>query len=147
MISCPSSDAGRSKMFSHPSLSLVSQWKALPLPDGGYEITSTTILEFTLEINESVDFLAVCLDQNTDVEPAAEAGKSECVWLQSSDGWSTSTRNNWKHLTTSFETGVSRKVAIPMGQYRGLKDGEVVNAKYIGFIQGKQCANPPSNTS
>jgi len=112
-----------------------NQWKALPLPDGGYDITSATILEFTLQIDESVDFLAVCLDNNTDVESAEVAGKSECVWLQSSDGWSSSTRKNWKHLTTSFETGVSRRVAIPMGQYRGLGEGEVVNAKYIAFIQ------------
>ena len=74
-------------MFPHSS-SPSSQWKALPLPDGGYDITSATILEFTLQIDESVDFLAVCLDENTDVEAAEVAGKSECVWLQSSDGWS-----------------------------------------------------------
>ena len=115
-----------------------SQWKALPLPAGGYDITSNTILEFTLQVDESVDFLAVCLDTNTDVENTAVAEKSECVWIQSSNDWSSATRSNWKHLTTPFETGVSRKVAIPMGQYRGLEVGEVVNAKYIAFIQGRK---------
>jgi len=43
--------------------------------------------------------------------------------------------NNWKQLTTNFVTGVPRRVAIPMGQYRELGNGEVVNARYIGFIQ------------
>ena len=110
-----------------------NQWKALPLSES-YTVTTGTLLEFDLIIDQAVGFHAICLD--TDASRTNVKDGNECVVLQN-----TQTLTNFHHITTKLETSVAKRVVIPFGSYWDLKEGEVVTVNYLGFIQNNDSSN------
>lgn len=103
-----------------------NQWKALPLPQGGYSVTKNTVLEFDIIIDESVDKHAICLDVDVDYTTAA----NECVVLQNSES-----ATQFHHLATKLQTNVQTKLVIPFGSYMNLGPNDSTTVNYLGFIQ------------
>ena len=83
-----------------------NQWKALPL-NAPYNITHSTVLELDIVVGQSVDFHAVCLDWDV------SASGDECVVVQSPIDY----LDNFHHMTTKLETGVSKRLIIPFGSF------------------------------
>ena len=81
-----------------------NQWKALALE---YNVTASTVLEFDVVVDQEVDFHAVCLDADL------FASGDECVVVQSPIDH----LDNFHHMTTKLETGVSKRMVIPFGSF------------------------------
>jgi len=101
-----------------------NQWKALPLNEP-YYVTHSTVLELDIVVGHSVDFHAICLDFDL------EATGDECVVVQSPIDY----LDNFHHMTTKLETGVTKRLVIPFGSFIGLGGGDSVEVKYIAFVQ------------
>lgn len=64
-----------------------NQWKALELPNGGYEITSSTVLDFFFSFKEQVEFSAICLDSDRSRTNTKLFSEKRCFQLSGIDGF------------------------------------------------------------
>ena len=64
-----------------------NQWKALELPNGGYDITSSTVLDFFFSFKEQVEFSAICLDSDRARTSTKTFSKKRCFQLSGIDGF------------------------------------------------------------
>lgn len=64
-----------------------NQWKALELPNGGYDITSSTVLDFFFSFKEQVEFSAICLDSDRARTSTRTFSEKRCFQLSGIDGF------------------------------------------------------------
>ena len=64
-----------------------NQWKALELPSGGYDITSSTVLDFFFSFKEQVEFSAICLDSDRARTNTKTFSEKRCFQLSGMDGF------------------------------------------------------------
>ena len=64
-----------------------NQWKALELPNGGYDITSSTVLDFFFSFKEQVEFSAICLDSDRARTSTKLFSEKRCFQLSGIDGF------------------------------------------------------------
>lgn len=64
-----------------------NQWKALELPNGGYDITSSTVLDFFFSFKEQVEFSAICLDSDRARTNTKLFSEKRCFQLSGIDGF------------------------------------------------------------
>ena len=63
-----------------------NQWKALELPEGGHDITSSTVLDFFFSFKEQVEFSAICLDSDRARTNTKTFSEKRCFQLSGIDG-------------------------------------------------------------
>jgi hypothetical protein len=102
-----------------------NQWKALELPNGGYDITSSTVLDFFFSFKEQVEFSAICLDSDRARTNTKLFSEKRCFQLSGIDGF----HSQHHKMPKTEEANQDTQYKIPVGRYfQG-------NVKWLAIIQ------------
>ena len=100
-----------------------NQWKALELPEGGHDITSSTVLDFFFSFKEQVEFSAICLDSDRARTNTKTFSEKRCFQLSGIDGLHG--QNHKMPLTEVANQDTQYKVWLE-SVYHSFKDGMCV---------------------